>query len=415
RVSLVLGVLAAGTLLYITLIKSAPEPTRRPAIRSLPLVQTRDIALQDYAITLSSQGILSPKTRTQLTAEVGGKVASVSPTLSAGSRFARGDILLTLDSADYQTRLERARSALIRAETAFSLAEAESDKAKADWERFGRGAPSDLALKIPQLREAEASLQSAETDVAEAQRNVARCQIAAPYAGRVLRKAVDVGQFVNPGTLLGEIYATDVLEVRLPLREDQLSAIDLPRPGNVSPKASAWLQPNLGEERKMVLPASVSRTEAEIDSLTRQLFIIAEVTLASLPNNSGPLPIGTFVEAKVQGKTLEDVLVIPRVATRSGNQVVQVMNDNTLRFRSLDLLYQGDPDVLVAKPHPHLPPGSRISVTPLPFSASGDAVNVVGDEPALPPPGSKGKGKGKGKGRQAPSAPEELIRSSPQT
>ena len=58
--------------------------------------------------------------------------------------------------------------------------------------------------------------------------NLERTQIRAPYPGRVRTKNADVGQYVNPGSPLGHIYAIDYAEVRLPVSDDQLAYLDLP-------------------------------------------------------------------------------------------------------------------------------------------------------------------------------------------
>ena len=50
----------------------------------------------------------------------------------------------------------------------------------------------------------------------------------APFTGRVREKSVDLGQFVSPGMSLGSIFATDVVEVSLPITDDQLGQLGLP-------------------------------------------------------------------------------------------------------------------------------------------------------------------------------------------
>ena len=98
-------------------------------------------------------------------------------------------------------------------------------------EQQARISGKELYLRKPQLAEAEARLQSAEADLEESRRNLAKTSIVAPYDGLVSSKSVDIGQFVNPGTVLAETFAVDYAEVRLPIPETKLAFLDLPGAG----------------------------------------------------------------------------------------------------------------------------------------------------------------------------------------
>ncbi len=96
--------------------------------------------------------------------------------------------------------------------------QARVDQAVQDWKRLNLDEePSELVLRGPQLRRAQANVSSAEARLESAKRDLEKTEIKAPYAGRILTKIVDVGQFVSPGNQLAKIYAVDFAEVRLPL------------------------------------------------------------------------------------------------------------------------------------------------------------------------------------------------------
>ncbi|MEM7013846.1 MAG: HlyD family efflux transporter periplasmic adaptor subunit, partial [Verrucomicrobiota bacterium] len=232
--------------------------------------------------------------------------------------------------------------------------------------------------------------------------NVLRCRILAPYNGRVVQKNADVGQFVGNGTTLGTIYSTEIFEVRLPLRDDQLAFLDL----EAEEKAEVLLKGERGDED--VWAARIERSAASVDAATRQLFVIAAID--TQVEGAPPLPSGTFVEAEIAGKVLSDVFVIPRKAIRGGDSVLWVREDKTVRVMPLDIVYDGDSDVVVAKTEGRLQPGSRISITPLPFVNNGDQITIKGEDAPTGAggdvagmPKGKGKGKGgKGKGKGGP-------------
>ena len=74
---------------------------------------------------------------------------------------------------------------------------ARTERAELDWERLGNeGDPTDLVLRLPQMRQAEANLASAQARVKAAQLNLERTKIVAPYAGRILRK-----RFSSPSSM----------------------------------------------------------------------------------------------------------------------------------------------------------------------------------------------------------------------
>ena len=82
-----------------------------------------------------------------------------------------------------------------------------------------------LALRQPYLAEAEANILQAKAEVKQAELKLQRATIRAPYAGMVSIKSVDVGQYVTTGSRLGETFAIDFVEVRLPLTERDLSQL----------------------------------------------------------------------------------------------------------------------------------------------------------------------------------------------
>ena len=102
--------------------------------------------------------------------------------------------------------------------------QARANQAKTDWERINKNEPAtDLVLRLPQIKQAQANVASAQARLDNALLNLERTKILAPYAGRILTKQVDVGQYVSTGNSLAKIYAVDYAEIRLPLSERQLA------------------------------------------------------------------------------------------------------------------------------------------------------------------------------------------------
>jgi len=310
-------------------------------------VTTEIISSDQIRLEVKSQGTVLPRTRTTLISEVSGAVMEVAPEFVVGGAFAKGDVLIKLDPTDYKVAKQRADAQLISARAQLLSEQARSAQAKKEWQMTGRPleeAPV-LALRGPFLAEAESRLLQAEAEVKQAQLKLQRTIIRAPYAGMVSAKMVDVGQYVTVGSRLGETFAIDFAEVRLPMTERDLSKL-----GWVS---SAKYQTHPGD-KTVVLRGSVNgkselwhadlvRSEGTVELTNRAQYLVAKITDPYNIKNSrdhAPLLIGTFVEATIMGKILDNVYPLPRHALRSNNRVATVDADQRLQLKNVDYNYE---------------------------------------------------------------------------
>lgn len=393
-----------GGLVLIAIIirMNPPEAPQRPAFSGpMMTVETRVIAETDYPIMLESYGTVQPRTRSILVAQVSGQIISVNENVRNGGFFEEGDVLAKIDPRDYEANVRISEASLMDARQALAEAAARTNQAKEDWARLGNtGDAPDLVLRIPQLEAAKAKVISAESALQKSNLDLERSNIVAPFAGRILRKLVDVGQVVSQNTQLAEIYATDYVEIRLPLRNRDLPFIDLPesnRFNEVSRVAEARVEirSDLGGEDSW--EARLVRTEGAIDETARQLHVIAQIDdpFGSDRQAQTPIKIGQYVTAKLQGKTMRRALVIPNNTIYQGSYVY-IVEDEILRRRNIEIDWQNDSDALIGA---GLAPGDILVTTPLGQVSSGIRVSVVGEEgdqrisrrQDLPPGGANGE------------------------
>jgi biotin carboxyl carrier protein len=224
---LVVGALVAVAVL-VTLAQGQ-RPERKDTSQQAMLIDAIRAQKTSLNFSVLSQGSVRPRTQTTLVAEVAGRIVSVSSNFIAGGFFRSGEMLLQIDPSDYETALLRAEANLAARRAQLADQKARSEQALKDWNNLGRqGEPSDLTLRKPQLAEAEAAVQAAEAELQEAKRDLQRTRIKVPYDGLVRSKAVDVGQYVTPGTPLGVTFSVDTAEVRLPLSSGDIAYLDLP-------------------------------------------------------------------------------------------------------------------------------------------------------------------------------------------
>ncbi len=368
RLAIPLAILAFAMVAAVAMVKFKPEvPTRPPEVKP-PLVRVVDVQKQDRQLTVKSQGTVSPRTESALVPEVSGRVLWVSPNFVSGGFFEAGEALLKIDSHDYEQALVRARADVANMKLRLVQEEAEFKVAQSEWADLGEGEATALTLREPQLVNAKAALAAAEANIVTAQRNLERTQIRAPYVGRVRQKNVDVGQFVTVGSPVGVIYAIDYAEIRLPLPDSDLAYLDLPlvyrgqRANQKGPRVT--LRANFaGEAHEW--EGQIVRTEGEIDSMSRMVHAVAQVTnpygRGSDPDRP-PLAAGLFVEAEIEGNQVENVVLLPRSALRENNRVLVVDSEDRLRFRDIDLLRATREEIVVES---GLGVGERVCLSPL--------------------------------------------------
>ena len=393
-----------GLILLAVLIKMNPPEAQQRGNFGGPqmVVETTTVEKQDYKVRLQSYGTVQPRTQSMLVAQVSGQIVSVNENVRNGGFFEKGDILGQIDPRDYEADVRISEASLADARQALAEAEARSNQALEDWERLGNtGDAPDLVLRVPQLEAAKARVSSAKSSLQKANLDLERAQIIAPFAGRILRKLVDVGQVVSPNTQLAEIYATDVVEIRLPIRNRDLGFIDLPErfrfaDANGANNAAVTIHSDLiGNE---TWNAHLVRTESAIDEAARQLHVIAQIEDPFGPANVGrsPLKIGQYVTAEIEGSALSEVLVVPNSTIYQGSYVY-IVEDDLLRRKDVVIAWQNDNDAIISD---GIKDGDQLVTTALGQVTSGLRVAVAGAQrpnDGGPPGGGRPPGDGERK------------------
>lgn len=388
---LIIIVLFAIAIYYV--LSTPPEANKRGQKQPSSLVvEVLSIKPQKYQVNLSSFGKITPTTQGQLSAQVSGKITSVSENFKAGRFFKKGDVLITLDDRDYTIRVQSASAERAQANVALDEEKALSAQAIKDRRNLGTlGQASDYALRKPQMAAAQASLQAADANLKLAMLDVERTQITAPYDGRILTKDVSLGQVVSSSTVIASIYATDSAQIELPIKNTQLALINLPNNHadiNEQTASQVTIFNNDGGDVES-WSAKLARTSGGIDDNTQQISIVSEIDLPFSQPDKRSLNIGQFVTASITGKLINDAIVIPNAAIYQGSYVY-LYKDGVLNRSTVKIIYQNGSDALIAN---GVNAGDKLVTTPLGQVNSGTAVKILGEKrKAL-----KGKKTGKGK------------------
>lgn len=360
-----------GICLFVakSIIDNPPTAKPRPERASRPIIiDTTSAKLVDYQVLIESYGTVQPAIETSLTPQVAGKIVAVSDAFNNGGFVKKNDVIVQIDRADYQIQVKTAAASLAQAKATLSEQSALSEQAIKDWNRLGRkGKPSPLVARQPQLDAARAQVSSAQAQLEKAKLDLNRTSISAPFDGRIRNKSVDLGQYVSPGTSLTEIFSTESAELKLPVAMSDLPFISVPS------LSDAFGSVVLFKVGKHELTGKILRSEGSLDTRTRQLFVTA---LIESPFTQGAqVTMGQFLRAKIKGRMIKNVVVVPTFLIDANNQII-LASDGKLRRQTVNVAWRDERTSLVDS---GLRSGDAIVLTPLGDDITEIKVRLAGD------------------------------------
>ncbi len=398
---LVAGAIVIGASgLAVFLVSQRPEPERRPPPSQIPFAITAPAQAGEGAIPVFGAGTVRPRAEVDVAAEVSGKVVWVDQAFESGGRVREGQVLFRIDDVDYRSAVEKARANVALQRVEVLKAREEAQVARKQYEQFKErqaesGAASEaspLALWQPQLEAAEAALARDAATLAETELNLARTAVKAPFSGVVRTESVDVGQFVAAGRGVARLYASDAVEVVVPLPDSDAALIpglwDL-RAGDGNREVAVHVLADYGG-RRYVWDGYVDRVEGVLDEQTRTLDAIVRVPEpygSGVPEAGGseggdadpgaggpPLLVGKFVDVELDGVAPEAWFRIRRPALRPGNEV-WVVRDDKVTIVPVTVLQRAEDEVYLTGA---LQPGDAAIVGGLQIATEGMAVRGTG-------------------------------------
>ena len=332
-------VLVIGASVSFVIINSKEQPASQEVEakpRSIKAVIAKGCEIE---LKIFTQGSVKAKQVIDIVPQVRGQITFVSPKFVAGGNFASGEVILRIDPRDYEVAVISAESMVAESIQRLVEEEAEAALALSEWKQLGQGEASDLTLRKPQLARAEAQLKASEANLLTAKLNLERSVITAPFNGLLSTKNADLGQYLSPGVNIGEFHSTDIREVRLPLSPIDRTKIDLGALKGGNGEIDVKFTVTVGEVTNSWI-GQVVRTEGMIVNNTDVLWLVAELQGAQLNSveNGEVIEIGQFVDAEINGRKLNNIIILPRAALNQGNNVMIVDDQNALRTRKISLM-----------------------------------------------------------------------------
>jgi len=328
RVLLIVAILAGGIVASLAMSTLREPPAKKEAEKLDMLVVVQVLHPMTANFSIQSQGTVRPRTETVLSAEVSGTIVDISPKWMAGGVFEKGEVLMRVDPTNYTVAVDQAKALVKQRQIEFDGAEKLLSQ--------GYRAESEHAS-------AAAALASAQAELVRANRNLERTFVRLPYAGMVRSKEADLGQFVNPGTRVGVVFATDYAEVRLPVTDQDLGFLDLPGALDIrdtgAGKGPEVELTTVTRGKSTSWTARIVRTEGVVDEKSRVTHAVAMIADPyQLLGDDNVLPMGTFVSATIVGTRREGVYRVLRSALKGANELLFVDDEDAIQIRAVNIV-----------------------------------------------------------------------------
>jgi len=401
---------AAGVALW--LFVSREKPQKKEMADTSPKVLCVPAVSGTYDMTVEAFGTVTPRNSVRLSMEVAGRIDYIHPDFREGAHIRKGEVLLRVDRRTLVLNEKNARVQVAQARADIRLLEQEALNLKADaglarsnlqltskeLERVRALAKNQFASKtsldqaeqqylsaknqLQQITNVQAlvpsrmalkksALASARAALATASLMLEKSEIKADFYGVVMTKQVQVGEYVNPGQVLGVIYEKDALDVdiRIPLEELQWLGAVFKDGGR--PQVSLTIA-NLEGGRSPVWPGHVDRIKAAVDEKTRTMPMTVEIGTIDVKDPLLLLRPGVFVKCRVKGEQKQNVFKIPRTLMRSPD-TLYLARENHLVIKKVKVIRRFEQDVYITG---GLAPGDLIIESPLPGALNGVAITV---------------------------------------
>ena len=357
----------SGALAYY-LVSLAPEPERSEPPPQMPFAQTARVVAGSGAIPVHGAGTVRVSAEIDIAPLVSGKVVWMNPAFQSGGRIRTDQAIFRIDKEDYLHRLRQVEAELESRRIALFVAQEESAFARTEFEQYSRrqqeagapaGEPGPLALREPQMKAAQAAIDRVESQLADAKLALSRTEVRAPFNGYVRHESLDVGQFVTAGQPVGRLFASDAVEVVVPLSDANAGLIPglwKLRAGDSRRRVAARVLAEFGD-RTYAWKGYVDRAEVSIDEQSRTIDAVVRVPNpfskgapaegTDAPGASPPLLVGKFVEVEIQGLAPESYFRVPRSALHPGNEVWRVSEDQRVSVVPVRVLQRVNDEAFV--------------------------------------------------------------------
>ena len=339
------AILALAVALAFIIIQARPRPQpAEPQTAITPEISVVKVTNTSTEPLVSTTGRVSSPHEIQLISRVSGLIESVSDNFRDGAAFAQGDLLAQVEEHDYRVALTQTEATLASALQLLATEQGQADQAKREWRDLGNAQANALFLREPQLNSAKANAEAARRNVEQAQVNLQRTRIVAPFDGVISARYADVGQFVTAGMPIADLHSTDRVQIKVSLTPNEISDLGWQARSklNLEPM-SAEVSYQIGRDT-VTVEAVLRHISPLVDAMTQMTEVLIDLD-ESLFSKAPPSP-GQFVEVQLVGEPIDKAVWLPRSALYEREQVL-LANQNKLSIKAVNVVATADSRILV--------------------------------------------------------------------
>lgn len=278
------------------------------SVEAAAAVVLAEVATADLEEHIEASGELRAQDDASIASEVAARVTAVL--VDDGDAVAEGQVLVEIDPERRELEVADARAGLTEAEASLRERQRDHDRVRSLHER-DIASDAQLDQAATELALARSRVEAARARLGVAARALEDASVRAPFAGRVARRQVSRGEYVQVGQTLFDLVALDPIEVEFHVAERDSARVALEQ--DVEVRVSPYPEEQFWGRVSVIAPT--------IDPATRTLRVEAEIE-----NADGRLRPGLFARVDLGVAVREDVLLVPEEAVlqRADGEIVYV-------------------------------------------------------------------------------------------
>lgn len=394
RLLLPIIVVAGSVAVAFWLMQSGPKAKPLPKVRNAVMVDVRPIEFGPQMTTISVMGTVKPQREVALKPQVSGEIIKISDNLIPGGRFGKDEPLLTIDPKDYQLTVKQLASEVAMVAADLQMELGRQRVARKEYDLLGEIVSVEeqaLMLRVPQLESVRAALEGTRARLEQAQLNLKRTTVKAPFNAVVMSREINLGTRVSPTTTLTTLVGSDTYWIEAPIPTSQLKWISTGQSDSETGSpvriydTAAW-----GPDRYRT--GQVIGLTAMVEEHGRMAKLLVEVpdplARQAASGEQLKLLLGSYVRVEIEGKGLPQAAAIERNQIRDGDQAWIMDDQGHLDIRTVQIAFRGQEHVLVTG---GVRAGERLITSNLPLQVQGMTLRLKRAEAAGPTGAEKAK------------------------
>lgn len=346
-----LAILAASSAAIVVINRTEPTAEQIETKRkSAALVETITAQRGTYSPSIVVLGTVEPAQDIVLSPRVGGQVIEMSPNFVPGGMVSKGDMLLQIDPADFENAVSIRESELKQAEASLEIEEGRQSLAKTELALLGDSIDESnraLVLRVPQFASIKSQVSAAKAAVKRAKLDLERTQVVAPFDAQILNRSVNVGSQVASGDDLGQLVGIKEYWIMAAVPVRSLRWVNFPDSENQGSVVTLRNTDTWGPETTR--QANVTRMIGTLDEQSRLARVLITVKdPLGRDSDLPPLILDTLIEARIEGRPIEDVVRLRREYLH-GDDTVWIMKEGKLEIRTTQIVFRDAEYAYVSK------------------------------------------------------------------